>query len=213
MSRTRGLPQHELTAQLLRITDELADRFHGVYGRETVAKVIDETYDLLAANATVTTYLPVLTARFARQRLTDQGRADGLTTITVPQVLFICVHNAGRSQIAAALLEHHAFGKVSVRSAGSRPTGTIPQTVTDALAELGIELTEAFPKPLTDEVVRAADVVVTMGCGDACPVHPGRRYLDWEVADPAGAPLDTVRTIRDDIDRRVRGLLSELLHD
>ncbi|RAS70071.1 protein-tyrosine-phosphatase [Lentzea atacamensis] len=213
MSRTRGLPQHELTAQLLRITDELADRFHGVYGRETVAKVIDETYDLLAANATVTTYLPVLTARFARQRLTDQGRADGLTTITVPQVLFICVHNAGRSQIAAALLEHHAFGKVSVRSAGSRPTGTIPQTVTDALAELGIELTEAFPKPLTDEVVRAADVVVTMGCGDACPVHPGKRYLDWEVADPAGAPLDTVRTIRDDIDRRVRGLLSELLHD
>jgi arsenate reductase (thioredoxin) len=213
MSRTSGLPQHELTAQLLRITDELSDRFHGVFSRETVAKVVDETYDLLAENATITTYLPVLTARFTRQRLSDQGRADGLTTITVPQVLFICVHNAGRSQIAAALLEHHAFGKVSVRSAGSRPTGTIPQTVTDALAELGVELTEAFPKPLTDEVVRAADVVVTMGCGDTCPVYPGKRYLDWDVADPAGAPLDTVRAIRDDIDRHVRGLLSELLQD
>ncbi|SDK85118.1 Protein-tyrosine-phosphatase [Lentzea albidocapillata subsp. violacea] len=213
MSRTSGLPQHELTAQLLRITDELSDKFHGVFSRETVAKVVDETYNLLAENATVTTYLPVLTARFTRQRLTDQGRADGLTTITVPQVLFVCVHNAGRSQIAAALLEHHAFGKVSVRSAGSKPTGAIPQTVTDALAELGIELTEAFPKPLTDEVVRAADVVVTMGCGDTCPVHTGKRYLDWDVADPAGAPLNTVREIRDDIDRRIRGLLSELLQD
>jgi protein-tyrosine-phosphatase len=213
MSRTRGLPQHELTAQLLRITDELSDRFHGVFSRETVAKVVDETYDLLAENAKVTTYLPIVTARFAKQRLTDQGRADGLTTITVPQVLFICVHNAGRSQIAAALLAHHAFGEVSVRSAGSKTTGTIPQTVIDALTELGIELTEAFPKPLTDEVVRAADVVVTMGCGDECPVHPGKRYLDWEVADPAGASLDTVRAVRDDIDRRVRGLLSELLQD
>ncbi|MET8757901.1 hypothetical protein [Lentzea sp. NPDC004782] len=137
---------------------------------------MDETYDLLAENATVTTCLPILTARFAKQRPTGQGRADGLTTITVPQVLFICVHNAGRSQIAAAPLAHHAFGKVSVRSAGSKPTGT-----TDAPAELGVELTEAFPKPLTDEVVRAADVVVT------------------------------VRDIRGDIDRRVRGLLSELL--
>ncbi|USX54423.1 low molecular weight phosphatase family protein [Lentzea sp. HUAS12] len=213
MSRTSGLPRHELSAQLLRITDELCDRFHGVFSRETVEHVVDETYDLLAANATVTTYLPVLTARFARQRLTDHGRADGLTTTTVPQVLFLCVHNAGRSQIAAALLEHHAFGKVSVRSAGSRPTGSIPQTVTDALAELGIELTEAFPKPLTDEVVRAADVVVTMGCGDSCPVHPGKRYLDWDVADPAGASLSAVRDVRDELDRRVRGLLSELLRD
>lgn len=100
-----------------------------------------------------------------------------------------------------------------MRSAGSAPTGTIPKTVTDALAELGIELTEAYPKPLTDEVVRAADVVVTMGCGDACLVAPGKRYLDWDVADPAGASLDTVRVIRDDIDRHVRGLLSELPHD
>ena len=210
MSRTSGLPQHELTAQLLRITDELSDRFHGVFSRETVEEVVDETYDLLAQNATIATYLPVLTGRFARQRLTDQGRAEGLTTITVPQVLFVCVHNAGRSQIAAALLEHHAFGKVSVRSAGSNPTGTIPRTVTDALDEVGIELTEAFPKPLTDEVVRAADVVVTMGCGDTCPVFPGKRYLDWDVPDPAGAPLNTVREIRDDIDRRVRDLLTEL---
>jgi protein-tyrosine-phosphatase len=177
------------------------------------SRFVDETYDLLAANATVKTYLATLTARFARQRLTDQSRANGLGQATVPQVLFICVHNVGRSQMAAALLQHHAFGRISVRSAGSRPTGTIPEVITTALGEVGIPLTEAFPKPLTDEVVRAADVVVTMGCGDTCPVYPGKRYLDWDVDDPADAPLETVREIRDDIDRRVRGLLSELHHD
>jgi arsenate reductase len=213
MTRAGGLPQHELSAQLLRITDELADKFHGVFSRETVERFVDETYDLLDANATIKTHLATLTARFTKQRLTDFGRAQGLTQVTVPQVLFICVHNVGRSQMASALLEHHAFGKVAVRSAGSQPSGRIPAEITEALAELNIPLTWAFPKPLTDEVVRAADVVVTMGCGDSCPVYPGKRYLDWEVADPAGASLQTVRAIRDDIDRRVRGLLSELVGD
>jgi len=132
---------------------------------------------------------------------------------TVPEVLFVCVHNAGRSQMAAALLDHLARGRVHVRSAGSTPAEEINPAVVDAMAERGIDISKEFPKPLTDEVVRAADVVVTMGCGDACPVYPGKRYLDWELPDPAGKPLEDVRLIRDEIERRVTGLLSELTPD
>ncbi|MCP2257208.1 Protein-tyrosine-phosphatase [Streptoalloteichus tenebrarius] len=128
-----------------------------------------------------------------------------------PEVLFVCVHNAGRSQMAAALLHHHAAGRVVVRSAGSAPADTINPAVVEAMAEIGIDLSREFPKPLTTEAVRAADVVITMGCGDACPVFPGKRYLDWRVPDPAGRPVEEVRPIRDEIDRRVRELLSELL--
>jgi arsenate reductase len=127
-----------------------------------------------------------------------------------PQVLFVCVHNAGRSQIAAALLQHHAAGRVDVRSAGSAPADEINPVVRAALAELGIDLDDAHPKILTADAVEAADVVVTMGCGDACPVFPGRRYLDWDLADPAGKALAEVRVVRDDVDRRVRALLAEL---
>lgn len=132
---------------------------------------------------------------------------------SVPEVLFVCVHNAGRSQMAAALLEHHGAGRVRVRSAGSEPAERINPAVVQALAELGLDVTREFPKPLTDEAVRAADVVVTMGCGDACPVYPGKRSLNWELEDPAGRDLDEVRAIRDEIDRRVRALLAELLPD
>ena len=128
----------------------------------------------------------------------------------VPEVLFVCVHNAGRSQMAAALLDHHARGRVRVRSAGSEPAGEVNPAVVQAMAELGFDLSRAFPKPLTDEFVRAADVVITMGCGDACPVYPGKRYLDWELPDPAGKPLEAVRPIRDEVDLRVRGLLEDL---
>jgi protein-tyrosine-phosphatase len=131
-------------------------------------------------------------------------------TVPVPEVLFVCVHNAGRSQMAAALMRHRSAGKVHVRSAGSDPAEQINPAVVEAMAELGIDLHEEFPKPLTDEVVRAADAVVTMGCGDACPIYPGKRYLDWELADPAGQDLDTVRAIRDEIDARVQTLLAEL---
>jgi arsenate reductase len=127
-----------------------------------------------------------------------------------PQVLFVCVHNAGRSQMAAALLHHHAVGRVDVRSAGSAPADEINPVVRAAMAELGIDLDGARPRVLTADVVKASDVVVTMGCGDACPVFPGGRYLDWDLADPAGKALDEVRSIRDDIDRRVRALLTEL---
>jgi arsenate reductase len=130
---------------------------------------------------------------------------------TVPEVLFLCVHNAGRSQMAALLLDGLAQGAVHVRSAGSEPAAQLNPTVVEAMAELGLDLTKEFPKPLTDEMARAADVVVTMGCGDTCPMYPGRRYLEWELEDPDGKPLATVRRIRDEIDARVRTLLAELL--
>jgi arsenate reductase len=126
-------------------------------------------------------------------------------------VLFVCVHNAGRSQMAAALLDHHADGRVQVRSAGSAPAETINPAVIAAMTELGLDLTREYPKPLTTDAVHAADVVVTMGCGDTCPVFPGKRYLDWDLPDPAGRPVDEVRPIRDEIDARVRALLAELL--
>lgn len=128
----------------------------------------------------------------------------------VPEVLFVCVHNAGRSQMAAALLDHHAQGRVRVRSAGSAPADEVNPAVVTVMDELGLDLTKEFPKPLTDDAVSGADVVITMGCGDACPVYPGKRYLDWELEDPAGQPVDTVRRIRDDIDERVRTLLGEI---
>jgi arsenate reductase len=130
---------------------------------------------------------------------------------TVPEVLFVCVHNAGRSQMAAALLAHHARGRVVVRSAGSAPADSINPAVIAAMAELGLDLTGEFPKPLATEVVAASDVVITMGCGDACPIFPGKRYLDWQLEDPAGQGIDAVRPIRDEIDRRVRALLAELV--
>jgi protein-tyrosine-phosphatase len=127
-----------------------------------------------------------------------------------PEVLFVCVHNAGRSQMAAGLLKLRSGGRVQVRSAGSAPGEQINPAAVEAMREVGVDLSEEFPKPLTDEHVRAADVVVTMGCGDACPIFPGKRYEDWELDDPAGQDLETVRQIRDEIDARVQRLISEL---
>jgi len=132
-------------------------------------------------------------------------------TEEMPEVLFVCVHNAGRSQMAAGLVKLRSDGRVHVRSAGSDPGDEIDPAVVEAMADLGVDLSEEFPKPLTDEVVRAADVVVTMGCGDACPIYPGKRYQDWAVDDPAGQDVATVRRIRDEIDRRVQTLVAELL--
>jgi protein-tyrosine-phosphatase len=130
---------------------------------------------------------------------------------TVPEVLFVCVHNAGRSQMAAALLAHHAHGRVTVRSAGSAPASAVNPAVVQVMDELGIDLSQEFPKKLTTDAVETSDVVITMGCGDACPVFPGKRYLDWQLDDPAGKPAEDIRPIRDDIDRRVRALISELV--
>jgi len=134
-------------------------------------------------------------------------------TAEAAEVLFVCVHNAGRSQMAAGLLEQLARGRVNVRTAGSDPADEINPVAVEAMAEVGVDLSNEFPKPLTDDAVRAADVVITMGCGDACPIYPGKRYEDWELDDPAGKDLKTVRRIRDEIEERVRSLLEELAPD
>jgi arsenate reductase (thioredoxin) len=164
-----------------------------------------------SCRGTIHTHLPALAARFAADRPPCRRRRQGVLVSDLPEVLFVCVHNAGRSQMAAALLDHHAAGRVRVRSAGSAPADTINPAVIAVMGELGLDLTKEFPKPLTTEAVQAADVVITMGCGDACPVFPGKRYLDWELDDPAGLPVEQVRPVRDEIDRRVRELLAELL--
>ena len=127
-----------------------------------------------------------------------------------PEVLFVCVHNAGRSQMAAGLVKLRSQGRVHVRSAGSDPSEEINPAAVEAMEEVGVDLSEELPKPLTDEAVKAADVVITMGCGDACPIYPGKRYEDWELEDPAGKDMETVRRIRDNIDARVQKLLAEL---
>jgi arsenate reductase (thioredoxin) len=192
--------------------DALAGEFAGVYSQETIERYIAESLDLLG-NARINVFVPVLAHRFARERLKALAQAEGRIVKDVPEVLFVCIQNAGRSQMAAGLMTLRAEGRVHVRSAGSDPAEEINPAVVEAMAELGIDLEEEFPKPLTDEVVRAADAVVTMGCGDACPIYPGKRYLDWELADPAGQDLGTVRAIRDEIDARVQALLAELVPD
>jgi protein-tyrosine-phosphatase len=190
--------------------EALQDEFAGTFSRETIARFLAESLDLLGESK-ITVFVPVLAHRFARERLRAFAQAEGIVTKVQPEVLFVCVHNAGRSQMAAGLVALRSEGKVSVRSAGSDPAEEVNPLVTVTMAELGVDLSEAFPKPLTDEVVRAADVVVTMGCGDACPIYPGKRYEDWVVADPAEATsLEQVRAIRDDIDGRVQRLLADL---
>ena len=156
-------------------------------------------------------FVPVLAHRFARERLKALAQTERLVTKDMPEVLFVCVHNAGRSQMAAGLVKLRSDGRIHVRSAGSDPGEEINPAVIDAMEELGVDMREEFPKPLTDEFVRAADMVITMGCGDACPIYPGKRYEDWTLDDPAGQDLETVRRIRDEIDTRVRKLVSDLL--
>jgi len=184
--------------------------FAGVFSPETVSACLSETYDKLASTARVDRYLVVLAERFSRDRLQAVAKIEGKLMTNVPEVLFVCVHNAGRSQMAAALLDHRSRGRVHVRSAGSEPADRLNPAVIEAMSEIGLDISKEFPKPLTDEVVRAADVVVTMGCGDACPLYPGKRYVDWELEDPAGKSLAVVRRIRDEIDQNVQRLLSEL---
>ena len=189
--------------------EKLGGEFKGIASRETVDRVLEESF-LQLAGARIQAFVPLFAERFTRERLKAIATNEGAILKEVPEVLFVCVHNAGRSQMAAALLDKHAEGRVHVRSAGSTPAGEIHSNVGRAMEEIGLDLSKEFPKPLTDEVVRAADVVITMGCGDACPVYPGKRYLDWELEDPADQPLEQVRSIRDEIDRRVRALLEEL---
>jgi len=188
----------------------LADEFAGIFSEETIERYVAESVDLLREGK-INVFVPVLAHRFARERLKALAQTEGLIVKEMPEVLFVCVHNAGRSQMAAGLVKLRSEGRVHVRSAGSDPGEEVNPAVVTAMEEVGVDMSEEFPKPLTDEVVRAADVVITMGCGDACPIYPGKRYEDWTLEDPAGQDLDTVRRIRDEIDGRVQKLISGLL--
>lgn len=193
-----------------RVAADLGYRFSSTFAAETVHRYVGESYDLLRSRASISMHLPSLTARFAAERLGALATARGLVLAGTPEVLFVCVQNAGRSQIAAATLRHLAGTRVHVRTAGSAPASRVHSDIVDLLDEVGIPMAAEFPKPLTDEVVLAADVVVTMGCGDACPVLPGRRYLDWALDDPVGKDREQQRAIRDVIRSKVEGLLDEL---
>lgn len=196
---------------LHRAAQRLAQHFSGMVNEETVERVVFESYAALARSATVSTHLPTVAEKFARERLTALAQSRGLIAKPVPEILYVCVQNSGRSQMAAAITRHLGGDRVHVRSAGSQPAaGLLPGVVT-VLQEAGIEVGDEFPKPLTDDVVRAADAVVTMGCGDACPLYPGKRYLDWKLDDPADLDLAGIRAVRDDVQRHVEQLLSELV--
>jgi protein-tyrosine-phosphatase len=190
--------------------ERLAEEFAGIFSRETIARYTAESQDLLGESR-ISVFVPVLAHRFTRQRLKARAQAEGALVKEQPEVLFVCVHNAGRSQMAAGLVKLRSHGRIHVRSAGSDPAEAINPAVVEAMSEIGVDTSEEFPKPLTDEVVRAADVVITMGCGDACPIYPGKPYEDWELDDPAGQDLEAVRRIRDEIDERVRRLVDDLL--
>jgi arsenate reductase len=169
-----------------------------------------ESYTGLLRTSTVKAHLTSNTIRFATDRLTALAQAKGAIDSSLPEVLFVCEQNAGRSQMAAALTAALSGGAVHVRSAGSAPAHELNPAVVQAMSEIGLDLSEAFPKPLTDDVVQAADVVVTMGCGDACPVYPGKRYRDWELTDPADLPIEGVRLVRDQIRSNVEAMLETL---
>jgi arsenate reductase (thioredoxin) len=187
----------------------LRTEFEGIFSPQTVERFMAESLESLAGSR-IKDFVPLFVHRFARERLRALGQVEGTIAKDVPEVLFVCVQNAGRSQMAAGLLDKLAEGRVHVRSAGSQPADQINPNVVTAMSELGIDVSEEFPKPMTDEVVQAADAVITMGCGDACPIYPGKKYEDWTVDDPADADLAGVRRIRDDIGMRVRLLLDEL---
>jgi protein-tyrosine-phosphatase len=188
----------------------LAEQFEGVFGTETVERFLTSSYDQFATRATAVNFLPVMAERFARQRLQALARVEGKADDGLPTVLFLCVHNAGRSQMALGWFEHLAGDRAVAWSGGSEPGNEVNPAAIAAMKEIGIDISAEFPKPWTDEIVQAADVVVTMGCGDACPLFPGQRYEDWVLDDPDGMGVEAVRPIRDEIGRRVRELLAGL---
>lgn len=200
----------ELPHGVMTIVADLAYRFSSTFSRETVASYVAQSYLLLSQRARVREHLLTMTERYAADRLEALATAQGLLLRDTPEVLFVCVQNAGRSQMAGAFLRHLAGGQVHVRTAGSSPADAAHPRVAAALLEAGVELWGEFPKPLTDDVVRAADYVITMGCGDACPVFPGRRYMEWDLPDPLELDDDGLRGVRDDIRSRVLDLLAEL---
>ncbi|WP_067462392.1 arsenate reductase ArsC [Nocardia amamiensis] len=198
--------QVALKTAATRLQSEFADTF----GVETIERFLYSSYDQFAARATVLTFLPLLAERFARQRLQALAKVEGKAVTGKPTVLFLCTHNAGRSQMALGFFNHLAGDAAIAWSGGSEPGEEINPVAIEAMAELGIDIAREYPKPWTEEILRAADVIVTMGCGDACPIYPGRRYENWELTDPDNQPLEVVRSIRDLIETRVRALLTEL---
>jgi arsenate reductase len=190
--------------------NRLHDEFGEHFGVETIERFLHSSYDQFAGRASIPNFLPLLAERWARQRLTALSRVEGKVTDTKPAVLFLCTHNAGRSQMALGYFNHLAGDQGVAWSGGSEPGNEINPAAVAAMAEIGIDITCEFPKPWADEIVQAADVVVTMGCGDACPFFPGKRYENWELPDPAGQGIAAVRPIRNDIEERVRRLLADL---
>jgi arsenate reductase (thioredoxin) len=198
--------QRALESGVAKLQSEFSDTFDA----ETVQRMMYASYEKLAAQATVRDFLPLLAERFARQQLHARAKIHSKSGDEMLVVLFLCNHNAGRSQMAMGFFNHLAGGGAVVWSGGSEPQGAINPAAVAVMAERGIDISGEFPKPWTGEVVRAADVIVTMGCGDAAPTVPGRRYEDWELDDPSGKDLPAVRLIRDEIERRVRWLLNDL---
>jgi protein-tyrosine-phosphatase len=188
----------------------LQREFAGTFGEETIQLFLESSYEQFARGARLPNFITLFAERFARQRLRALAKVEGKANDGLPTVLFLCVHNAGRSQMALGWFNHLAGDRAVAWSGGSEPGMEVNPTAVAAMAEVGIDIAHEFPKPWTDEIVQAADVVVTMGCGDACPLFPGKRYEDWELDDPAGQSLDAIRPIRDDIKQRVTDLLASL---
>jgi protein-tyrosine-phosphatase len=211
ISERRGLPGLAYPEEYLkRLAAELSAQFAGTFNPETVERYVLESYTALLRTATVKALLTDRVTRFATDRLTALAQAKGALVRDVPEVLYVCEQNAGRSQMAAALTDQLSEGRVHVRSAGSMPAADLNPAVVQAMEEIGIDVGQAFPKPLTDDVVQAADVVITMGCGDACAIYPGKRYEDWELDDPESLSIEDVRRVRDEIRDHVEQLLSSL---
>jgi protein-tyrosine-phosphatase len=189
----------------------LAREFEGTLGGQpTIEEFLASSYDQFAGRATVSNFLPLLAERFARQRLKALAKVEGKSNDGLPIALFLCVHNAGRSQMALGWFNHLAGDRAIAWSGGSEPGMEVNPAAVTAMAEVGIDIRQEYPKPWTREIVQAADVVITMGCGDACPIFPGKRYVDWTLDDPAGESVEAVRPIRDEIGQRVRTLLDSL---
>jgi arsenate reductase len=198
------------TLALKAAAERLNREFGDTFGTETMERFLHSSYDQFSEQAAIPNFLPLLAERFARQRLQALAKVEGKALSGIPTVLFLCTHNAGRSQMALGFFQAAAGERAVAWSGGSEPGAELNSAVVEAMAEQGIDITREFPKPWTDEIVRAADVVITMGCGDACPIFPGKRYEEWTLEDPAGQGLEDVRPIRDEIERRVRHLLDEL---
>lgn len=205
-----SIQSHPEHAALRAGAEALAQEFAGTFNAQTITRFLESSYDDLAASATTLAYLPVLAERFARERLTALARLKGHRPDGKPVVLFLCMHNAGRSQMALGFFHHYAVDQAIGWSGGSTPAGGLSPIAVEVMAEVGIDISKEYPKPWTDEVVQAADVVITMGCGEACPIIPGKRYEEWSVQDPETGDLAHARSVRDAIREQVVGLLGEL---